>query len=689
MKHKLTLARPWDGGRVAAVLLALGLVPLWAQDSAEKPLRKLFTKKKGEEAASVTAPVVPVAGASARPSGVDDYPTIVQPEQRITRDEEAVEQLIDQIYSEYEEKVSRLKSDSDLQAGASLPEVQGDFSSSWSGGVRSPFWDGGVKVRQDLVQVYASALTHSNTIKVFSDLPLIRETAVREAAGDYDWRPFAQTQFTHKDEPTTSTLTTGQTGPDARLVENLMQSESGIRRKVATGGEVTLSHRTTSLDSNSIYLDPNPQSGSELVLGFVQPLGRGSGYAYNRARIKVAKLEANLASAEYLRAIEAHLIEVNRAYWEVYLARAAFLQKRALLQETKELVSKLEERTGVDVEATKSELLRAKSSVAQIEATLIRGETAVKIAEDRLRALVNDPDFEMGTGGEFIPLTRPVMSQPSSSVRETALAALYNRPEVVQGFFQLRAAGIRREVQRNEMKPQVNLLTELKLAGLDEGRNLSDPFHDQFVHGTGVAVGLSYQGSVERNAEIARLQRQEYEFRQQTNQLRGIIDQVLLESVVAFRELTTAYRDMQGRYQAVLSSREEVRQLKERLDVDADAKGQTVGYQLQLILDALERNQAAEERFLVGMVSYNSAFAAVERAKGTLLGYYDVNVRRFRMETWERERLTLRKYNLSSDTLKAEIGGTPDVDPAAMDAEDGSWKRHRQALDELKKERGM
>ena len=108
-----------------------------------------------------------------------------------------------------------------------------------------------------------------------------------------------------------------------------------------------------------------------------------------------------------------------------------------------------------------------------------------------------------------------------------------------------------------------------------------------------------------------------------------------------------------------------------------------------LILDALERNQASEERFLVGMVAYNTAFATVERAKGTLLSYYDVNVRRFRTETCEREKLTLRKFKLTSDTLKAEVGGTPDVSPQAINADDKSWKRHRQALDELKKERGM
>jgi len=680
--------------RRAAAVLALGCLLGASAEAQERggPLRRLFGKKKVQQQAQPAPPPQAdlVADVPVRPTGVDLYPTILAPERRMSETDAYVEQVIDQIYSEYEAKAARMRSaDVQLQSVQGLPEVQRDFTSTWSEGVRSRFWSSGSQVRQDLVQVYSKALEHSNAVKVFSDLPLIRETAIREAEGDFDWRPFAEAQFEHKDEPTTSTLTTGETGQDARLIEDLGQGEFGVRKKLRGGGEMSLSKRLNTLKSNSTFLTPNPQTGSELVLGFVQPLGKGSGYAYNRARMKVAKLEANLASAEYLRSLESHLIEVNRAYWEVYLARAAYLQKRALVKETKELVEQLEAREGVDEEATRSELLRARSSLSQIEASLIRGETAIRIAEDRLRSLVNDPEFELGTGGEFIPLTRPVLSRPESSVRETALAALYNRPEVVQGFYQLRAAGIRLQVQRNEMKPELNLRTELKWAGLDEGRSVGDPLSDSFNHGTGVSVGLSYEGSVERNTALARLQRQEYEFRQQKNQLRGTIDKVLLESVVAYRELLTAYRDMQGRYEAVLSSREEVRELKERLEVDADARGQTVGYQLQLILDALERNQAAEERFLVSMVSYNSAFAAVERAKGTLLGYYDVNIRRFREEIWERQKLTLRKYTLAQDELKAEIGGgSPDV-AVSVDEEDGDWRRHRKALEEFKKDRGL
>ncbi len=665
-------------------LLVIGF-SLSLQAEEKKGLKRIFGKKDAEtliQADTASGPtVVEVEStlASATPqtvSGTDQYPALLTREFKPTRSEEELNEHIDEIYSEYEKYVSNLTAaDLQLDSIRSLPPVPSDFNAPWSSNIRRPIYDDR-QLRQDLIQVYGTALQHSNAVKVFSELPLIRETAIQEAMGDYDWRAFGELQISHTDEPTSSELTTGFTG---RFLEDLGQLNYGVRKRVASGAEVTLSNRLNTLDSNSTFLDPNPQTASEMVLSIVQPLGRGSGIAYNRARIKVAKLDAELASAEYIRSLESHLLEVNRAYWQVYLARAAFLQKKSLVSETSGIVGDLSERGDVDTGATKSALLRAQSSLAQRQASLIRGEMAVRNAEERLRALVNDPDFQMGSGGEFIPLTRPVVNRPISDVQSTARAALYHRPEIVQGFNQLRAAGIRRDIQKNEMKPQLNVVAEVRKSGNDANRDLGGAYSDSFRHGTGWLAGMTFESSLERNLELARYKRREYELRQQTHQLRSTIDQVLLESVVTYRELMTAYRDMQGRWQAVRASREEVRELKERLDVDTDDQN-TVGNQLQLILDAIERNQVAEESFLVSIVSYNTAFAAVERAKGTLLEYYDVDISRQRLDGWQRHRKALEQIKAGMGSVEHDI---------VMNEADPSWTRHRQALEKLKSDRGQ
>ncbi len=668
-----------------ATVLAIS-VPLGTQAEEKRGLGKLFGKKKAEtviQADSSPGATVAqvestlVSGGTEAVSATERYPALLTKDYRETRAERDLNEHIDQIYAEYEVSVQNLTA-ADLQLSSlrSLPPVPSDFNAPWSSNIRRPIYDDR-QLRQDLVQVYGTALQHSNSVKVFSELPLIRETAIQEAMGDYDFRAFGELQISHKDEPTSSELTTGFTG---RFLEDLGQLDYGIKKRIATGGEITLSNRISTLDSNSTFLDPNPQTASEVVLSVVQPLGRGAGIAYNRARIKVAKLDSELAAAEYLRSLESHLLEVNRAYWQVYLARAAFLQKKSLVNETSGIVNDLSERGDVDTGATKSALLRAQSSLAQRQASLIRGEMAVRNSEERLRALVNDPKFQMGSGGEFIPLTRPIVSRPVSDIQATARAALYHRAEVVQGFNQLRAAGIRLDIQKNEMKPQLNVIAEVRKSGNDAFRDLGGAYTDSFQHGTGWLAGMTFESSLEKNLEVARFKRREYELRQQTHQLRSTIDQILLESVVSYRELMTAYRDMQGRWQAVRASREEVRELKERLDVDTDDQN-TVGNQLQLILDAIERNQVAEESFLVSIVAYNTAFASVERAKGTLLEYYDIDIARQQTDSWKRHRQVLEQ-------IKAGMGSA-DHDVAVEGGEDASWTRHRQALEQLKKERGI
>jgi len=686
--HKISLART-AGTTILLLALGLGFAP--AQE--KRGLGKLFGKKDAGAETAVVAAAEPagaepapasLAAAQAdlattttaeqpagRPTGTEQYPALQTKSYRPSKSEQENEGLIDMIYSEYEAKVLNLTSgDLQLVSLRELPPVPTDYDSGRTGKVRQPFWSQDKQFRQDLVQVYGRALQHSNAIKVFSDLPLIRETAIQEALGDYDWRAFAQGQYNHTNEPTSSELTTGFTG---RFLEDLGQLDYGLKKRIATGGEFSISNRLSTLDSNSTFLDPNPQSASEVVISFVQPLGRGAGFAYNRARIKVAKLEADLAAAEYLRALETHLLDVNRAYWEVYLARAAFLQKRSLVTETDTLVKQLGDRADVDTGATQSALLRAKSTLSQRDASLIRSEMAIRNSEEKLRALLNDPDFAMGSGGEFIPLTQPITGQPISDVQTTARAALYHRPEIVQGFAALRAAGLRLDLQKSDAKPQLNLVLEGRKSGNDANRRFSGAYDDMASHGAGWLAGFTYEQPLENRAAIAGIKRREYELRQQVNQLRSNIDQVLLEAVVTYRELMTAYRDMQGRYQAVLATRVEVEELKARLDVDTDDQ-KTVGDQIQLILDALERLQAAEESFLVSLVAYNTAFASVERAKGTLLEYYDVDIARLRDESYRRHRRAL-------DTLNASMGS---VDYAVQMDNDPRWSRHNKALEALK-----
>ncbi|MEM6914973.1 MAG: TolC family protein [Verrucomicrobiota bacterium] len=542
--------------------------------------------------------------------------------------QETIDDVIETIYEAYEARIHKMDPP-DLRSARimAMGHVPPSFPTSWKGRANSPVWPEQRTVHHGIDDIYNRTLEYSNQVKVLRDLPLIRETGMQEADGEFDMEMFLEGRLNRTNEAIGSTLTTGNNA--SRFRENDDFLEGGVRKKFFTGADVTLSNRVGTLDNNSSFLAPQNQGASELVLSVVQPLLEGGGYHYNQSRIKLAKYDANSASAEFVRQLQEHLVEVNRAYWSLYFARSYYILVENLVSDTFGILNQLEERS--DLDALQSEVLRARSSAAMRKAMLSRAEMAIRNSEERLRALVNDPNQDIGSNAELVPVTPPIMSRYVDSVQSVAADALRNRPEIQQGFEELKAAIVRRDMQKNEKLPTLNLVAELMLSDIEPNFGVGDAFQDQFGAGTGYSLGFQFSQPFDNDTERAQLLRSEIELRQQANRLRSTIDLVLLEAIVSYRELMTAYRDMQGNFSALQASREELRQLQDRLQVDTEEEGgRTTASQLQLILDSMDRNQNAEELFLQSVVSYNASFASLERARGTFLRTESVEIKRVR-----------------------------------------------------------
>ncbi|MEM1442913.1 MAG: TolC family protein, partial [Verrucomicrobiota bacterium] len=544
--------------------------------------------------------------------------------------EEDIDKVIEDIYMAYEARINRMDPP-DLRSARimAMGHVPSGFPAAWRGRANSSVWPDQRTVHHGIDDVYSRTLEYSNQVRVLRDLPLIRETGMQEADGEFDMEVFLEGRLMRTNEAIGSTLTTGNNA--TRFLENQDYLEGGLRKKFFTGAEATLSNRFSTLNNNSTFLTPQNQGSSELVLSVVQPLLEGAGYHYNKSKIKLARFDANMASAEFVRQLQEHLIEVNRAYWALYYSRSYYILIQELVADTQSILGQLEQRS--DLDALQSEVLRARSSAAMRKAMLSRAEMAIRNSEERLRALVNDPNQDIGSNAELVPVTAPIMTRYVDGVQRVAADALRNRPEIDQGFNELRAAIVLRDMQKNEKRPTLNLVAELMLSDIEPNFGTGRAFNDQFGDGTGYNVGFQFSQPIDNDTDRAQLLRSEIELRQQANRLRATIDLVLLEAIVSYRELMTAYRDMQGRYSALQASREELRQLRDRLEVDTEEEGgRTTASQLQLILDSMDRNQSAEEMFLDSVVAYNASFASLERARGTFLRTENVEIKRVREE---------------------------------------------------------
>lgn len=668
---------------ICLVIAAVGAPSGRAEDSVETARDGFFSKWFGKKEASATPvpprqkvadPVMdprsdtvppklraePLSPGGRENDPVERFPEIPGYESFTKASQEDIEALIAKIYKAYEARIERMDPP-DLRSSRTLAmgSVPTGFPTVWHDTVDDSLWAEGNPTKRSLEDLYRQALEYSNRLMIHRDLPLIRETGLQEADGEFDIETYLDGRLSRKNEPIGSQLTTGNTA--TRFFEHEDYLEAGIRKRLSTGAQVALSNRLTTLSNNSAFLIPQNQGTSDFTLSVVQPLLQGGGYHYNHAKIKLAKLEARNASAEFVRQLESHLIEVNQAYWALYQTRAHFLLTRDVVGRTAGILERLEERS--DLDALQSEVLRARASLEMRKAMLNRAEMEARNSEERLRALINDPGEDIGSNTELIPVTAPLLVRTTDDVRVVARDALHNRPEVQQGFDALRSAIVRRDVFKNEKLPTLNLVAELMLGDIEARDRAAAAFESQFGAGTGYTLGFQFSQPWDNDAERARLLRSEIELRQQASRLRAIVDIVLLESLVSYRELMAAYRDMQGRYATLQASREELRQLQERLEIDTDdARGRTTATQLQLILDSMDRNQIAEELFLQSIVVYNAAFATLQSARGTFLRRERVKIERVLDTDGTHPRQPLERLQLSKE---APAGGEPTPRPEA------------------------
>ena len=469
-------------------------------------------------------------------------------------------------------------------------------------------------VSSDVSALFISAITYSNQIKVFSDVPLIRETGILESTGRFDPQLFLESEIRNVNEPVGSTLKTG--GP-TRFEESAIGATAGVRQLTSSGARVELAQRFGRLDSNSVYFVPRDQALTRLTLNVVQPLMRGAGFEYNRATTVIAKLDYRAAMDEFQRQVETHLVEVARAYWVLYRKRGELLIKTRLVNETRVLADELGARRGVD--ANESQLLRARAAVAARQAETVRATVGVRNAEATIVALVNDPNIRVADGVELVPVAPAAIEPRGVAVREAAEHAIQNRPEVRQTAKQMRAAMVRQQISESELLPQLDLVAGVIWNGLEGDYRMREAWANQFQDGRPtLAGGLMLTMPLGNSEAKARFERRRLESRQLASQMRVTLDSVLLEVQVAVREVNAAHREIDARADAARAALADLTSKTERRRLGTDpALMGSLG--LDALLDAQLRYALADSEFLDSVVNYNIALVNLDRAMGVLL----------------------------------------------------------------------
>ncbi len=522
----------------------------------------------------------------------------------------------------------------------------------WTKFVSQPMRDASTAQFVSLEEVLIRTLQYSDQIKVFSDLPLIRRTAIAEADALFDWTRFFQTRWDDLNDPVGNSLTVGGIG--TRYINQQWTGSGGVRRRNRVGGEFDVQQEFGWQETNSDFFVPNPQGTARLILGYKQPLMRGGGRVYNESLVCLASIDARIADDEFRRQLQSHLLEVTRAYWAIYLERGTLFQKMNAYQSAEQIYQLLEKRK--DIDAQQSQILAARASATARQSELIRARMAVKNAESRLRALVNDPSFGEFDQVEIIPTDTPNMLYYEANMQEAMQYAIQCRPEMLQALKQIKAGSVRLGMSRNEMLPQLDFFTRTYIAGLQGSGRVGSAWGSQFSDGRpAYSIGLNYEVPFGNRAASARNTRRKLELRQLQNQYQTTLQTVRLEVEVAVREIETSSQEMFATSQAMLARSAEL---------DAQTKrwqripGEDVSASLALenLLTSQERLALAEFDFLQSQLTYNLAQMNLKRVTGLLLRTEGIEIG----ETIECGLPT----NVLTKFREAEYAAAPELPPA-------------------------
>jgi outer membrane protein TolC len=357
----------------------------------------------------------------------------------------------------------------------------------------------------------------------------------------------------------------------------------------------------------------NPQTTSNMSLGYTQPLLRGAGMRANLAPIVIARIETERSFFQLKGALQDQMASVIEGYWNLVAAR---VDVWATEQQIKQAEFALRLATAEQAIGRKdaSDRAQASSSLAIFRANLIAANNTVLQREAALRNVLGLPPWDEA---RIVPATDPRFDHVPLEWQELVDLAAQRRPDLVELKLILEADEQQIIIANN------NALPQLDAAGLYRWNGLSGemPAGNGFASGAGNDWTLGVNFSVPLGLRQARAQLRQRELilaRDRANLAQGLH--------AASHDLATTLRSLElafEQYLAYTSARDAaLENLRIQEGIFSSGFRESFNY-LNVLLAITDwgnavRNQAA------AVAQYNTLLGEMERQTGTILETHGV-----------------------------------------------------------------
>ncbi len=282
------------------------------------------------------------------------------------------------------------------------------------------------------------------------------------ARGAFDTRFGFDGTHTRQIVPVASVLGGAANG---KLTETTLNVNPYVAGNSPWGGtEYRLDFNASKNSTNSSFATLNPQFPTAATLTLTQPLWRGLMFDANRYQVRVAQKNRAISAAQLRQHIADDITQAVQAYWELdYAYRNLQVQTEAVdLARQQDESNRRQVEQGilaaVDVVATHTQM-------ATFEQNVYAAQEAVTRAENLLKTLILPDRHHPAWSSALIPATAAGEVQ-ELDVRTAVDTALRQRPEIEQVKLSGEVNQLDVRLNRDEMRPQVNLVGSFAASGL-------------------------------------------------------------------------------------------------------------------------------------------------------------------------------------------------------------------------------
>jgi outer membrane protein TolC len=471
----------------------------------------------------------------------------------------------------------------------------------------------------NLQRAVTTAARNNLNVQFASLGPAIAEAAYVQATAAFDMVFFTNGQWQSLDQQRISTQQGSPPAAGTRTFDERQEVTGvfGVRQRTVAGGIFTVQQTIQYTDVGSratgLFSRPDPASIADLTVQLDQPLLRNAGSDAVLAEVRLAANAERDRILQLRAEVSRTITDTEEAYWNLVAASAQLQIARRVLDRGTEVREVISKRARI-LDANQAQVANAAAAVEQRKVDVNTAENALRIASDRLKELMNDPELTVGSEVLLLPVDQPLDVPIAFNLAESFATAIAQRPEIQRGLLGIDDASIRVRLADVARLPQLDMRALVRFNALASSTEtaVSRELEGSLVD---YLIGLALEIPIGNRAAEAEFRRRNLERLQAVITHRDVIRRIISDVKTQLRTVSTAYEQIGLARAARIASAEQLRSL--------EARERTVQVLSPEFLDFKLRTQqelAAREVAEIGALTrYNTAIAQYYQSMGAAL----------------------------------------------------------------------